>query len=159
MRKILVLLCVFALYLACDYATDNTKLYPDVEIVRISPIRWYTFIGDTTPAAMVDTTIFVVHNSVDCYLTKLIWTYHHEDGSMFSGPEEITLYMKITGKTNTKADTTKLLNVQIPLLPVQQNIPSGSQCRVMLNYVFVDEYWGSRYDTATAWYGIYVWPQ
>ena len=59
MKKILVLLCVIALYLACDYATDNTSLYPDVELVSMNPMGWYTGGTDTTVSASIDETIFV----------------------------------------------------------------------------------------------------
>lgn len=159
MKRILILLCVIALYIACDYATESTNMYPDVEIVHMNPIGWYTSAADTNPSASIDTTYFVAENSIDCYLSKLIWMYQDENGSTFAGPEEISLYMKVNGKTATETDTAILLGIQIPLLPVWQNIQPGSQCRVQLNYVFVDEYWGDHTDTAIAWYGIYMWPQ
>ncbi len=159
MKKILVLLCVIALFLACDYATDSTSLDPDVEIVHMNPIGWYTSSSDSTASASIDTVLFVAENSVDCYLSELSWTYQDENGSTFYGPEHISLYVKVNGKAGTEVDTAKLLNIQIPLSPVWQNVPSGEQCRVILEFIFVDEYWGSRYDTATAWYGIYMWPE
>ena len=79
---------------------------------------------------------------------------------MFDGPYEVALYYKINGIVDPLCiDTALLANVPIPLLSVWNNIDPGSSARVLLRFIAVDEYFGSRYDTATVWYGIYMWPQ
>jgi hypothetical protein len=160
MKKILVLFGLIILFAACDYATDNIALEPDIEVVGINPHGSYTYLGDTTSAAMIDTIKFVAENSVDCYLDKLVWEYYDESGNMFDGPHEIALYFKINGIVDPAAiDTAMLFSVPIPFLPVWNNIDPGSSARVLLHFIAVDEYYGSKYDTCTIWFGIAMWPQ
>lgn len=158
--KILVLFGLIILFAACDYASDNLELAPDIEVVHINPHGTYTSMGDTIPAAIIEEIKFVAENSVDCYLDKLVWEYYDEDGNMFDGPYEIALYYKINGIVDPACvDTSELLNVPIPFLPVWNNIDPGSSARVLLHFIAVDEYFGSRYDTCTIWFGIAMWPQ
>ncbi len=160
MKKILVLFGVIMLFAACDYATENVALAPDIEVVRMNPIGWYTSLGDTIPAAAIDTVAFVAENSVDCYLEKVVWEYYDESGNLFFGPDEMALYFKINGIVDPAAiDTFYLYNLSLPLSPVWNNIDPGYSARVLLRFIAVDEYYGDKYDTCTVWYGIYMWPQ
>ena len=160
MKRILVLVGVIILFVACDYAKESVELRPDIEIVRINPIGWYTSLGDTTAVADIDTVIFVAQNSVDCYIEKMVWEYYDESGNLFFGPDEMAIYVKVNGIVDPcAAETSSIYNIQLPLLPVWNNIDPGSSAKVLLRFIAVDEYFGSRYDTATVWYGIYMWPQ
>lgn len=160
MKRILVLFSMIILFTACDYASESVELAPDIEIIHINPHGAYTFIGDTTNAANIDTIQFIAENSVDCYLDKLVWEYYDESGNMFDGPYEIALYFKIYGIVDPCCvDTSTLMNVPIPFLPVWNNVPPGQSARVLLHFIAVDEYFGDKYDTCTIWFGIAMWPQ
>ena len=160
MKKILVLCGVIMLFTACDYATESIDLAPDIEVIHMNPVGWYTGVGDTVNAASIDTIKFVAENSVDCYIDKLIWEYYDESGNLFFGPDEMALYFKINGIVDPAAiDTAILMNISLPLLPVWNNIQPGSSARVLLRFIAIDEYYGEQYDTCTVWYGIYMWPQ
>lgn len=160
MKRILVLLGVIVLFVACDYATEGVELKPDIEVVYMYPIGWYTFLGDSTPQADIETVDIVARNSVDCYLEKVTWEYYDENGNLFFGPDEMAIFSKITGIVDPCAVcTTTIKDLRLPLLPVWNNIDPGHSARVLLRFIAVDEYWGSRYDTCTVWYGIYMWPQ
>ncbi len=159
MKRILVLLGVIILFVACDYARESVTLKPDIEVVRINPIGWYTSLGDSIAVARIDTARFVTENSVDCYIEKMVWEYYDENGSLFFGPDEMAIYVKINGIVDPCCvETSSIYNIQLPLLPVWNNIDPGSSAKVLLRFIAVDEYFGS-YDTATVWYGIYMWPQ
>jgi len=160
MKKFLVLLGIIALFVACDYAKESTELYPDIEITYMNPIGWYTSDGDTVVAATIEQINFVPENSVDCYLTKVIWEYYDEGNNIFYGPEEMSLYLKIEGKVDegSCSDTFYIYNLQLPLAPVWYHLDAGQSAEARLHFVFVDEYWGSRTDTVTAWFGFYMWP-
>jgi hypothetical protein len=160
MKRILVLFGIIILFSGCDYTQESVEFKPDIEIVGMNPVAWYTYQGDITPAAEVDTIKFVAENSVDCYIDKIVWEYFDEDDNSFAGPYEMALYFKIEGKVDpADIDTFFLQNIQLPLLPVQNNINPGHSARVLLSFIAVDEYYGENYDTCTAWYGIYMWPQ
>lgn len=160
MKKILVLFGVIILFVACDYAEENVSLNPDIEIVYMNPVGWYTSLGDTAAAAEIDTIAFVAENSVDCYIDKVVWEYYDESGNLFFGPDEMAIYFKIDGIVDPAVvDTFLLFDLSLPLTPVWNNIDPGSSARVLLRFIAVDEYFGSRYDTCTVWYGIYMWPQ
>jgi hypothetical protein len=157
MKRFLIVLCAIILFVACDYASESTKLSPDIECVFMTPVGWYLAVGDT--AATITETWFVPESSVDCYLEKLVFEYLDEDDNQFFGPDEMALYMKIEGKTNAGCcDTAILYNVSLPLLPVLDHLSPGESAYALLHYIFVDEYWGSRYDTVTVWFGFYMFP-
>lgn len=162
MKKFLVLLGAVVMFMACDYASDSVSLYPDVEITFINPLGWYVYKSDTlmgTPAE-IEEVHFVPENSVDCYLQKMVWEYFDTQGNSFFGPQEISLYLKIEGKTDnsTCGDTFKILNILLPTEPVAKYLEYGQSAEARLSFIFIDEYWGSRADTAMAWYGFYLWP-
>ncbi|MGB3478921.1 MAG: hypothetical protein WBB67_07155 [bacterium] len=160
MKRILVLLGVIILFVACDYAKEGVELKPDIEVVYMNPIGWYTSLGDTTAKADIETIDIVAQNSVDCYLEKVTWEYYDESGNLFFGPDEMAIFSKINGIVDPACVcTTTIENIQLPLLPVWNNIDPGYSARVLLRFIAVDEYFGSRYDTCTVWYGIYMWPQ
>lgn len=160
MKRILVLLGVIILFVACDYAKESVTLRPDIEVVRINPIGWYTSLGDSIAVAKIDTATFVAENSVDCYIEKMVWEYYDEDGNLFFGPNEMAIYVKVNGIVDPCCvETSSIYHIQLPLLPVWNNIDPGSSAKVLLHFIAVDEYFGSTYDTATVWYGIYMWPQ
>ncbi len=159
MKKFLVLSAAIVLFVACDYATENVGLSPDVECVYINPMGWYVS-GDTLDtAAVISEVHFVAETSIDCYLSKLVWEYYDAGGGRFYGPDEIALYMKIAGKTDPECcDTAIIYNIYLPLQPVVQHLSPGQSAKAALNFVFVDEYTGDKYDTAKVWYGFYMWP-
>lgn len=160
MKRILVLLGMIILFVACDYAKESVDLRPDIEVVRINPLAWYTCLGDTIDATKIDTVTFVANNSVDCYIEKMVWEYYDESGSLFFGPDEMAIYVKVNGIVDPSCvDTSRIFNIFLPLLPVWNNIDPGSSAKVLLRFIAVDEYFGSRYDTCTVWFGIYMWPQ
>ncbi len=159
MKKFLVLLVIAVLFVACDYAEDATKIKPDIEITWINPVAWYTFDGDTTATALIAEIHFVPENSVDCYIEKLVWEYYDENDNLFFGPDEMALYLKIDGKVEpTCCDTFILYGVQLPLAPVRNHLSNGQSARALLHFIAVEEYYGSRYDTATVWFGIHMMP-
>jgi len=163
MKRFLVLLGAVAMFIACDYASDSVDLYPDIEITFIDPIAEYVTkaetLGGTTELIEVH---FVPENSVDCYLTKCIWEYYDAGGGLIYGPDEIALYLKIEGRVGTGedecCDTFEVHNLTFPTEPIADHLEYGESAEARLHFVFVDEYWGSRYDTATVWYGFYLWP-
>jgi hypothetical protein len=159
MKKFVVLLIAAIIFIACDYATESMELGPDVEVVWMNPIGWYTFKGDTTAYAALDEVHFVPENSIDCYMTKAVWEYYTEGGSRFYGPDEIPLYIKIEGVVDRTCPvcTTKLLNLRLPLNPVVQQLSPGESAEARLYFIFMDEYFEIA-DTAKAWYGFYMWP-
>jgi len=158
MKKFLVLLAAVVLFIACDYATENVGLNPDVECVFMDPIGWYTYLGDTTHEAGPIEFHFVPETSIDCYLTKMIWEYVDAGGSRFGGPYEIGLYMKIEGKLDKTEcqDTFVLYNIQLPLDPVRSHLLPGQSAQALIDFVFVDEYLGDKYDTASVWFGFHM---
>jgi len=159
MKKFLVLLAVAVLFIACDYASESTELKPDVEITWMNPIGWVTSVGDTTPSAEIDEIHFVAENSVDCYLQKMVYEYYTADSNLFYGPTDMPLYAKVVGRTDPyDVDTSKVLNVPVPLAPIRSTIPSGEAAQVLLHFIFIDEYWGENYDTVTVWFGVLMTP-
>jgi hypothetical protein len=163
MKKFLVLLGLIAMFMACDYASDSVDLNPDVEVTFIDPLGWYVYKADTlqgTPAEIQEIH-FIPENSVDCYLQKMVWEYFDAQGNSFYGPQEIALYLKIEGRVNNdpeECDTFMIYNIYLPTEPVAQELEYGQSAEARLSFIFIDEYWGSKADTATAWFGFYVWP-
>ena len=159
MKKILVFLALVIMFIACNYATESIGLNPDIEITYLNPIGWITYPGDTTPWAVIEEIHFVAENSIDCYLTKMIWEYYDENNTMFFGPSEISLYAKIEGIVEPGCcDTFILYGIPVPLRPVYNHLSADQSARVLLHFVAVSEYDSGLLDTATAWYGIYMSP-
>lgn len=162
MKKFLVLTGLIALFVACDYASDSVSMTPDIEITFIDPLGWYVSKGDTLPtdSAWINQVNFSPENSVDCYLRKMVWEYYDQNGNMFYGPNEIPLYMKIPGKTGEGScgDTATIYNILLPLAPVAFELDYQESGEARLHFVFIDEYYGTREDTATVWFGFYMWP-
>ncbi len=161
MKKILVILAIMMVFIACDYAKESAKLKPDVEITYIHPMGWYTHTGDSTHYAVIDEIDFVAKNSVDCYLKELIWEYYDKNGNYIFGPAEpLAIYAKIKGITNPEAvDTFKLLNVNLPLDTVRRYLSTKhlQSAKAILHFVVMDEYFKS-IDTTDVWFGIYLMP-
>lgn len=159
MKKFLVLLGVVVMFMACDYASESVELSPDVEITFMDPLAETVSKADTLGGSTAAISVtFVPENSVDCYLTKCIWEYYQE-GELFFGPQELPLYLKVYGKVNSEDTCTYTVHgLILPTEPVAERLEYGESAEARLYFVFVDEYWGSRTDTATAWYGFYLWP-
>ena len=159
MKKFLVLIPLIALFIACDYASEAVEVRPDIEITWVDPLATTTYDGDTLLTANIEEIHFIAENSVDCYLTKMIWEYYDTDDNLFYGPDEVALYAKIEGIVEPElVDTFILLNVPVPLDPVRDELDMGQSAKVLLRFVAVDEYTESEYDTCDAWFGVYMIP-
>jgi hypothetical protein len=158
MKRFLVLLAVVGIFIACDYASEAVEMKPDIEVVWIDPLGATTSEFDSTSAANIDEVKFVAENSIDCYLTKLVYEYYYDD-SLFYGPDEIALYAKINGIVDGElVDTLTIENIPVPLAPVRDNLEMGQSARVMLRFIAVDEYSETEYDTSDCWFGVYMMP-
>ena len=102
MKKFLVLLPLIALFIACDYASEAVEVKPDIEIVWMNPLATTTYIGDPLTSWPIEEIHFVAENSVDCYLTKMVWEYYDNEDNLFYGPDEVALYAKIEGIVTTR---------------------------------------------------------
>jgi hypothetical protein len=159
MKKFLVLLGAVAMFIACDYATESTNLYPDVEIISIDPLAQYVTKAETLGGTTGPITVtFIPENSVDCYLTKCVWEYYDQAGDLFYGPQEIALYLKIEGRVGDSVCEASVKDIVMPTEPVADRLEYGESAKALLSFIFVDEYWGSREDTATTWFVFYMWP-
>ena len=159
MKKFLVLLATAVFFIACDYATENVGLSPDVECTYMNPIGWYVSLGDTLNTAGPIEFHFVPETSIDCYLTNMRWEYVDAGGARIGGPYEMALYMKIEGKIEDApecCDTFKLYNISLPLGPVVSHLSPGQSAEALIDFVFVDEYLGDKYDTASVWFGFHM---
>jgi hypothetical protein len=157
MKKFLVLIPLIALFIACDYASEAVKLKPDIEITWIDPLATTTFDGDSTSYFTIAEIHFVAKNSVDCYLTKMLWEYYDENDYLFYGPDEIPLYAKIEGIVDpSEVDTFIILNIPVFLEPVRDELNEGQSAKVLLRFVAVDEYSETEYDTCDTWFGVYM---
>jgi hypothetical protein len=158
MKKFLVLLAVVGIFVACDYASEAVETKPDIEVVWIDPLGTATWDGDSVIWANIDEVKIVARNSVDCYLSKLVYEYYFND-TLFYDPFEIALYAKISGIVDEcEACTTTIENVPVPLGPVRDNLEMGQSAEVMLRFIAVGEYFDTEYDTSDAWFGILMIP-
>ncbi len=158
MKKFLVLLGVVGIFVACDYASEAVETKPDIEVVWMDPIGASTSAFDTTTFIAIEEIRLVAENSVDCYITKCLLEYYHED-TLFYGPDEFPLYAKINGIVDNEiVDTTTIENLPVPLAPVRYNLTMGQSARVMLRFIAVGEYFDTEYDTADCWFGVYMIP-
>ncbi len=163
MKKFLALVAVVALFVACDFASEATKLKPDVQITYVNPLAWATDFFDTLSYARIDETHFVARNSVDAHMVKLIWSYYDVNDELFYGPFELPLYMLVPGLAGDEdcaADTAVLYNVPLPLDTVRSYAFGNDiyEMKAELLYVFEDEYGWEKQDTAETWFGFMVVP-
>jgi len=161
MKKFLVLIITFAIFMACDYASDAISTDPDVEVTFINPVAFYVYKAETLGGtAEILEVAFVPENSIDCYLSKIIWQYIDTGGNnFFTG--EVAAYLKIEGLSDTASccDTFYLYGIQLPTEPVAEHLDYNETAEARLRFVFIDEYYGGvRTDTAEAWVGFYLWP-
>jgi hypothetical protein len=159
MKRFLILLAVMVLFIACDYAKESVEMYPDIEITYMYPLGYYTCPADTNISAEIEEIKFVAENSIDCYLKELIWEYIDSNDNTFFTSEPLAMYAKIEGKVDTGGvDTTILKNVYLPLDTVRTYLVKESlhSAKALLHFIAVDEYYGTRYDTCDAWFGIYM---
>lgn len=157
MKKLMALALLALTFIACDYAEDAFDLKPDIEITWINPVAWSTFGGDSLTNAMIEEIHFVAQNSVDSYLKEMYLEYYRtEDTVPYYGPTvPIAMYGKIEGLVNNLAiDTFMLLNIPVPLAPVNDSLEANESARVLLHFVAIDEY-SENADTTTAWFGIW----
>lgn len=157
MRKSLVLAFVGLAFIACDYATESVALKPDIEIVYLNPLGWYTGPGDTLFFARISETHFIPRNSMDSYLQSFSYEYWDENDNLCFRSLPLALYAKIEGRTDTlHADTFILYNVSLPLDTIWTWCANNdvNSIKVNLFYVYTDEYF-SNVDTCKAWWGIY----
>jgi hypothetical protein len=157
MKKLMTVMMLVLIFLACDYAKESLKLKPDIEVTYLNPVAWSTFTGDSLLNATIDEIHFVSENSLDSYLTEFYLEYYRMDDTLpFFGPTSpVAIYGKIPGIVNPAVvDTFILLGVPVPLLPVISNLEPNETARVLLHFVAVDEYF-EKSDTATIWFGIW----
>ncbi len=162
MKKLMPVMLLAVIFIACDYATEALKDNPDIEIVFMNPIGWYTFAGDTVNLAEIEEIKFVARNSVDCYIKELIWEYVDATGDTFYIGDPFALYAKIDGLVDpNNIDTTTIENVGLPLVPARNHLIANNleAANVQLHFVAVSEYDPEKTDTCDAWYGIYLVPQ
>jgi len=162
MKKFLALVVVAGLFVACDFASESTKLKPDVDVTYVNPLGWVTDYFDTTSYAMIDETHFVPRNSVDSHLERLVWAYYDVNDNLFFGPFELALYMKIPGLTGDEAepDTAVLFSVPLPLDTVRSYAFGNDiyEIKAELLYIVEDDYGWEKEDTAEAWFGFMITP-
>ena len=157
MKKLMALAVLALSFVACDYAEDAFDLKPDIEITWLNPVAWTTYGGDSLANALIDEIHFVPQNSVDSYLKEMYLEYYRTGDTLpYFGPTEpIAIYGKIEGIVTPNAvDTFILLNVPIPLHPVNDSLEANETARVLLHFVAIDEYQENA-DTATIWFGIW----
>lgn len=161
MKKFMIFMFLAVIFIACDYAKESLKDNPDIEIVYMNPIGWYTSVGDSVTLAEIDEIKFVARNSVDCYIKELIWEYVDATGDTFYVGEPFALYAKIDGLVNPdEIDTTVIENVGLPLVPARNHLIMNNleAANVQLHFIAVSEYDPEKTDTCDAWYGIYLVP-
>ena len=159
MKKLLVLMVLGLAFIACDYAKESVELNPDIEITWVDPLGVYVVQGDTTSIAPLNTVSFVNENSLDCYLREFIYEFCDAGSNTgFYSSEPFPIYAKVEGIVERPAvDTTKILNLEIPIGPAVSHMTSSGthSVKTLLKFVYSDEYFET-VDTATAWYGIYM---
>jgi hypothetical protein len=161
MKKFMAVLFLVIMFIACDYAKDSLTDNPDIEVVYMNPIGWYTSIGDTVDLAVIEETKIIATNSIDCYLTKVIWEYVDATGDTFYTGEPFALYAKIEGLVSPgNVDTTTIENLGLPLVPARDHLIANNleAATVQLHFIAVSEYDPEKTDTCDAWFGIYLVP-
>ncbi|MEO0206475.1 MAG: hypothetical protein ABIL22_07355 [candidate division WOR-3 bacterium] len=155
MRKVLGLLAIVLLFVACDFAKESVKLKPDIEVTYITPVAAPVDAGGT---ADIDEIHFVARNSVDCTVERMIWEYYGIDGNRFLGPFQIPIYMKVKGIVDpAEVDTSILENVPLPVDTVLTYLITTNtyEAQAKLYFVAVDDYKMYRTDTCEFWFGLY----
>jgi len=155
MRKILAIMAVALLFVACDFARESVKLKPDIEVTFINPVAAPVDEGGFANIAEIH---FVAKNSVDCTVKEMLWEYYTKDGSKFFGPFEISLYMKVKGLVDpVKVDTSILENVPLPIDTVLTYLINTNtyEAKAKLYFIAYDDYYGTRTDTAEFQFGLY----
>jgi len=161
MKKFMILMVSAMIFLACDYTEESLKYKPDIEVVYMNPIGWYTCPGDTVDLAEIDEIKFVATNSVDCYIRQVIWEYVDVEGDTFYVGEPFALYAKIEGLTvQGQVDTTTIENLGLPLVPARNHLIANNleAANVQLHFIAESEYDPEKTDTCDAWFGIYLIP-
>lgn len=157
MKKFSILILAVMIFLACDYASEALDLKPDIEITYMDPVAYSTYPGDPTTAVLISEIHFVPMNSLDSYLTEFTLTYYDNAGVLFYGPTApVAIYGKIPGIVQAGVvDTFVLVDIPVPLGPVQSHLTSNQSAKVVLSFVAVDEYFENS-DTTEAWFGVYM---
>ncbi|MEO0095269.1 MAG: hypothetical protein ABIL46_02185 [candidate division WOR-3 bacterium] len=155
MRRILAIMAVVLLFVACDFARESVKLKPDIEITFINPVAAPV---DEGGIVSIDEIHFVAKNSVDCTVEKVLWEYYTKDDVRFFGPFEISVYMKVKGIVDpAEVDTSILENVPLPVDTVLIYLVNNNlyEAKAKISFVAYDDYYGTRTDTAECQFGLY----
>ena len=157
MKKFMALALLVIVFMACDYASEALEFKPDIEVVFMNPIGWYTSPFDTTVVAVIEQIKFVAENSVDCYLREVTWEYVDTNDSTFYVGAPLALYAKIEGLVGECCDTTTIENLALPLQPARDHLGGdNAAARAYLHFVAEGEYDPEQTDTCTVWFGIYL---
>ena len=145
MKKLMIVLMLVLIFVACDYAKESLELKPDIEVTYLNPVAWSTYTGDNLLNATIEEIHFVARNSVDSYLKEYYLEYYRMNDTLpFFGPTSpLAIYGKINGIVNPAAvDTFILLGVPVPLHPVidnlqhmYQGLPAFKQVTAETNYI------------------------
>uniref|UniRef100_A0A7C6EKY5 Uncharacterized protein n=1 Tax=candidate division WOR-3 bacterium TaxID=2052148 RepID=A0A7C6EKY5_UNCW3 len=155
MRKILAIMAVALLFIACDFARESVKLKPDIEVTFIDPVAAPV---DEGGFANIEEIHFIARNSVDCTVKEMLWEYYAKDGTRFFGPFEIPVYMKVKGIVDpAEVDTSILASVPLPVDTVLTYLinTNSYEAKAKLYFVAYDDYYGTRTDTAEFQFGLY----
>jgi len=158
MRKILVLSLFALMFIACNFATDAAKLKPDLEVTFINPLAATLYVADTASGTSVsiESIKFEPRNSVDATVTKIIIDYRDESGSVFYGPFEMAIYMKIPGIVYPDSITTySILNIPLAADKVANHMLQNNLLvtKTYIGLVSEDDYGMGKTDTAWVWFG------
>lgn len=158
MKKFMALTLLVIMFMACDYAKESLEYKPDIEVVFMNPIGWYTSPFDTAVVAVIEEIKFVATNSVDCYLREVTWEYVDANYDTFYVGAPLALFAKIEGRVNPEeVDTTTIENLALPLQPARDHLGGdNAAARAYLHFVAESEYDPEQTDTCTAWFGIYL---
>lgn len=159
MRKLLVLMVLGLAFIACDYAKESVELNPDIEITWVNPLGAYVTPADVDTFVSIDEVDFVNENSIDCYLREFICEYcDAASNTPFYTCDPLPLYAKVEGIVERPyVDTVKILNLALATGPaVDHMVDNGTHSvKALLKFVYSDEYM-DQIDTATAWFGFYL---
>lgn len=163
MKKLMALVLLGLIFIACgDYSEGVADLKPDIEVVFMNPIGWYTCPDDSENLATIEEIKFVARNSVDSYLRGVTWEYIDSEGTTFYVGDPFALFAKIEGLVTPEVvDTTTIENLSLPLAPARNHLIANNleAANVHLHFVAESEYDPEKKDTASVWFGIYLVPQ